>query len=520
MMRETESSANGSAHATRTPRLATRAIKKSFGGIPVLRGVSFDVACGEIHGLVGQNGAGKSTLTRVLAGGYPDYRGKVEIDGTPVGLRSPHQAMGHGVSVIYQEFSLVPQLSVAENIVLGTEPGRIAYRARAIRSLATRLLERAGMVDDVPLDAHVGELSTSMQQRVEIAKALSRKARVLILDEPTARLAGPDRERLFGLMRRIAASGTALIFISHILEEILRITSRLTVLRDGSVAAAGPSATFDAVSLSSALMGEALERQEAQEARQPSGPLGKAVLTASRVAAGRQVKDVSLTLGAGEIVGLAGLIGSGRSTLAKSLVGAVPLSAGSLELHGRAVRFKNPRQALRAGVALIPEDRRAQGLVGALPASENVVMMSLARGGSRLGFVRTGRLSKLASDAMADLEVRPADVRRAASTYSGGNQQKLLLARALLADTDVLVIDQPTAGVDVGTKAQIHRILRNAAKQGKAILIVSDEIDELLALSDSLLIMRGGRLTAELHGHELNRNRLLALMAARTQDAA
>jgi ABC-type sugar transport system ATPase subunit len=266
-------------------------------------------------------------------------------------------------------------------------------------------------------------------------------------------------------------------------------------------------------------MGQALAREEAREAQEAGGrsaARGKPLLTVSGVACGYRTKDVSLSLCRGEIVGLAGLIGSGRSTLAKSLVGAVPLKAGRLELGGNPVRFKNPRQALKAGVALIPEDRRAEGLIGALPARENIVIMGLARSNSRFGFLGTRRLRRTADQAIARFEVRPADERRHAATFSGGNQQKLLLARAILADTEVLLIDQPTAGVDVGTKAQIHRILRSTAEEGRAILIISDEIDELLTVSDRLIVMRDGRMIAERDRGDIARDELIALISRGT----
>jgi ABC-type sugar transport system ATPase subunit len=503
-----------------TPRLALHEITKAFGDVTVLHEVGLQIAPGEIHGLLGQNGAGKSTLTRVLAGGYPDYRGTVKIDGTPVTLRSPQESQRHGIAIIYQEFSLVPQLTVAQNILLGVEPGRVNYSPRRVRELAADLLERIGMAGELPLDALVGGLSTSMQQRVEIAKALSRNAKVLILDEPTSRLGSADRQRLFELMRRIAANGTSLIFISHFLEEVLDVTSRITVLRDGRVVERGYSENYTPSSLSTALLGEVLERQEAEDVRHGGGRRGATVLEARNVSVGDRVHDVSLTLHAGEIVGLAGLMGSGRTSLARALVGAMPGVTGEFLLRGRPVRFRSPKQAMQAGVALVPEDRRVQGLVGVLPAHENIVLMSMIRRTSRFGFIRPGELRKVADQAIVDFDVRPAESERRASTFSGGNQQKLLLARAVLSGAEVLIIDQPTAGVDVGTKAQIHRILRSLADEGKAILIVSDELDELLGLSERILVMREGELVSEYGRGGIERGQLVAEMARRTTAAA
>jgi ribose transport system ATP-binding protein len=507
------SSEGSSVTANPASRLELREITKAYGEVTVLRDVSMELARGEIHGLLGQNGAGKSTLTRVLAGGFSDYRGTVRIDGEVVSLRSPTAAQKHGIAIIYQEFSLVSQLTVAENMLLGVEPGRVAYSGRRTRERAEALLAAIGMAGEIPVNSLVANLNTSMRQRVEIAKALSRDARVLVLDEPTSRLGAAERDQLFALMRRIASAGTSLIFISHFLEEVLAVTTRLTVLRDGAVVAEGASGSYDRQSLSSALLGQALEEQEATEARSAASVRGEAVLTASGLACGRRVRDISLAVHAGEIVGVAGLIGSGRTTIVKALVGAVPIEAGVVAVRGKPVRFKSPKQALRAGVALVPEDRRAQGLVGVLPASENIVMMGLIRRPSRLGFVGSAGLRASAKAAITQFEVRPPEERRAAMTFSGGNQQKLLLARAILADTDVLLIDQPTAGVDVGTKAQIHRILRAAAGRGKAILIVSDEIDELLGLSDRLVVMRDGRLIAERARGEIERHDLIELIA-------
>jgi len=517
---KTDNARNATPLKLSVPRLSLKEISKSFGDVTVLHNVSMDVAAGEIHGLLGQNGAGKSTLMRVLAGGYPDYRGTVALDGEVVEMTSPAASQAWGVAIIYQEFSLIPHLTVAENIMLGREPGRIGYSSRQVRTEAADVLERIGMAGDLPLDDTVSGLSTSMQQRIEIAKALSRNARVLVLDEPTSRLDGNERTKLFALMHRLAAAGTSLVFISHFLEEVLAVTSRLTVLRDGYAVARGRSEDFSLESLSHALLGQTLESQEEAERAQSRDSVGPELFAAKNVQVGQRVRGVSLSLHAGEIVSLAGLMGSGRTTFVKSLIGAIKMSGGEIELRGKTTRFRNPTQALRAGVALVPEDRRAQGLVGVLPARENIVMMSVIRQPSKLGFVRPSALRGLAQRAVEDLEVRPADDARLASTFSGGNQQKLLLARAVLSGVDVMIVDQPTAGVDVGTKAQIHRILRELADEGKAILVVSDEIDELLTVGDRILVMREGALAGEYRRGELDRSKLIAELTARTAYAA
>jgi len=491
--------------AASTSRLRVSGIVKAFGAVEVLHGIDFDVQPGEIHGLVGQNGAGKSTLVRILAGAYSDYGGSIAIDGRSVEVRSPRDAISRGIAVIYQEFSLVPQMTVAENLALGVEPGGLTYASKSVRRVASAWLAEVGMLDELRLDDVVGGLSAAMRQRVEIAKALSRHAAVVVLDEPTSRLAGPDRERLFALMRQIASSGTSLIFISHFLEEVLAVCDRITVLRDGVVVASDRVSAFDKVSLGSLMMGGALAG-EIKPLRDLPADGGEALLRAVDLSCGQRVRDVSLTVHSGEIVGLAGLVGSGRSTVGRALVGATRLVNGTIEVRGSPVRFRSPRDARRAGVVLLPEDRRSQGLVGVRSATDNVTMLALA---GSYGIVWPRELSRIGNEAMARFEVRPPDGQRRAETFSGGNQQKLLLARAVLARPLVLIVDQPTAGVDVGTTVQIHRILREEAERGAGVLVISDDIDEIVTTCDRALIMQRGRLVAERAGEDLTREALL-----------
>jgi ABC-type sugar transport system ATPase subunit len=476
-------------------RLALHNVTKSFGSVTVLKGVDLEVQAGEIHGLVGQNGAGKSTITRILAGGYPDYGGQIEIDGLDVHLATPRGARQQGIAVVYQELSLVSKMSVAENIMLGEESGRVLYNPSRQRKSAEDLLEEVGMAGEFRLDAIVGSLSAGVQQRVEIAKALTRKVKVLVLDEPTARLTGAERDQLIGLMHSISEGGTCIIFISHFLDEVLAVTSEVTVLRDGEVTAKGPTAGFSIDSLSVALVG----RQLAQEIRSitTEKPEGAALLRATKLSGGRQVREVSLVLRSGEILGLAGLVGSGRSTLAHLLVGAQRPTGGSLEVRGEPVRLRSPRQALRLGIGLVAEDRRTQGLIVSSSAADNLVLMWLAKVRTRLGLVKPSELQRLARNAVTEFNVRPADARRPVSTFSGGNQQKVIIARAVIARPDILIFDQPTAGTDVGTTSEIHQILRNLTAEGKAILVISDDVHELVTLCNRLVVMHRGRVVSE-----------------------
>lgn len=485
----------GNNQDTFSARLALRNVTKSFGSIVVLQGVDLEVKAGEIHGLVGQNGAGKSTITRILAGGYPDYGGQIQIDGIDVRLATPRGSRQQGISVVYQELSLVSNMSVAENIMLGDEAGRVFYNPSRLRKTAEDLLEDVGMAGEFRLDSIVGSLSAGVQQRVEIAKALTRNVKVLILDEPTARLTGAERDQLIELMHKIADNGASLIFISHFLDEVLSVTSELTVLRDGAVTANGASANFSIESLSVALVG----RQLADEVRtiNPEKSQDTVLLRATNLSGGRQVRDVSLALRSGEILGVAGLVGSGRSTLAHLLVGVQQPTSGSLEVHGKAARLKSPQHALQLGIGLVSEDRRTQGLIKPRSVADNIVLMWLAKVSTRLGFIGPRRLQRLAQVAVTEFNVRPPDTRRIVSTLSGGNQQKVLIARAVIARPDILIFDQPTAGTDVGTKAEIHQTLRNLTTDGKAILIISDDVHELVTLCDRLIVMRRGSVISE-----------------------
>ena len=506
--------------ATQTPLVSMRGITKAFFGNEVLHGVDFAIHSGRVHGLVGHNGAGKSTLMKTLAGLYSDYTGEVELDGSPVRLHSPAESLGAGIAVIHQEFALVPEFTVPANLALGRELHTPlgAVRKREIQREAETLLADLGF--DLPLDVPVSRLSVAHQQLTEIAKALSREARVLVMDEPTARLAPAERQALFAVTRKLAARGVGIVYISHFLDEVLDICDEITVLRDGTVITHAPAADFTVTALSHAIVGE-----EAPEGVPPAAPAAGQVADAKVVVAleafaadGRPAS--SLQVRAGEIVGLAGLVGSGRTSLVEAVCGARP-HHGKLSIDGRGVNFTDPAQAAEAGVVLVPEDRKHRGLVLTSPVSENITLTALARLFSRLGFVRAGEQRRAVTEAVTRFNIRGAqDGRALARSLSGGNQQKVLIARVAEARPRVLILDQPTAGVDIGAKAEIYRHIRALAAEGVACIVVSDELEELLTLTDRIAVVRAGRVTTITPAADLTPGSLLELMSAATQEEA
>ena len=503
------------ATATSTPLVRMRGISKSFVGIEVLHGVDFDIHAGRIHGLVGHNGAGKSTLMKTLAGLYADYAGEVELDGQAVRLASPAASLAAGIAVIYQEFALVPEFTVPDNLALGHENHSAlgTLRKRAMQREAEALLAELGF--DLPLDVPVRMLSVAHQQLTEIAKALGREARVLVMDEPTARLAPAERQALFAVTRKLAERGVGIVYISHFLEEVLEISDQVTVLRDGEVIRHAPAADLSLAELSRAIVGEAAATVGAGTARLATGSVLVEAPVAVRLdgfgAVGRPAS--SLEVRAGEIVGLAGLVGSGRTSLVEAVCGARP-HRGKLEIDGRAMTFASPAQAADAGVVLVPEDRKNRGLVLTSPVSENITLTALAKLFARFGFVRPAEQRRAVTDAVARFNIRGTDRGRAlARSLSGGNQQKVLIARVAAARPRVLILDQPTAGVDIGAKADIYRHVRALAAEGVACIVVSDELEELLTLADQIAVVRGGRITGTAAVSDLTPSRLLELMS-------
>ncbi|KAB1140329.1 sugar ABC transporter ATP-binding protein [Micromonospora sp. AMSO12t] len=487
-------------------------VVKTFPGVRALGGVQLEVRAGEVHCLLGQNGAGKSTLIKVLAGVHRPDSGLVEWRGEPTTFANPQAAMRAGIATIYQELDLVEDLSVAENAFLGHEPRRLGFVRRGAMARHTRqILGRLGHAE-IPPGRMVRALPAAGKQIVSMARALSHEARLIIMDEPSAVLAHDEVGNLFRIIRELTAQGIAVIYISHRLEEIREIGDRVTVLKDGRTTAANLSArdtpTRDLVSR---MTGRTIEYVF------PDRPAGVAsgaeLLTVEGLTRAGEFADVSLGVRAGEIVGIAGLVGSGRSELLETIYGARRADAGSVRMAGRALRPGSVGAAVRAGMGMAPEERKSQALLLGEPIYRNVTLATFARY-ARAGFTDAGRERDEADRIAESLELRPRDVRRPVRTLSGGNQQKVVVGRWLLGDTRLLLLDEPTRGVDVGARAELYQVIRGLAARGVGVLLVSSEVPEVLGLADRVLVMREGRVVHEAPARELDENTVLDLVMA------
>jgi ribose transport system ATP-binding protein len=488
--------------------LEMHGIVKEFPGVRALDGVDLGVRAGEVHCLLGQNGAGKSTLIKVLGGAHRPDAGEVVWDGRPVDFASPHAADVAGIAVIHQELDLVPGLSVAENVVLGREPSRLGFtRPRDAERTARDVLARLGH-PEIPVRRELGRLSAAGQQVVSMARALARDARLIVMDEPSAVLDPEEVRNLFRVVRELTADGVAVVYISHRLEEIREIGDRVTVLKDGRTVArdlpARETPTADVVRL---MTGRTVEHVFPDRTGQP----GEVVLEVEGLSRTGEFADVSFTVRAGEVLGLAGLVGSGRSEILETIHGARRASAGTVRVKGTALRAGSVPAAVRAGLGLSPEERKSQGLLLAEPVARNVSLPSLGRF-ARAGFLAPDAEVSAAREVTAQLDVRPADPTRPVKTLSGGNQQKVVLARWLLHGCTVLLLDEPTRGVDVGARAEIYSLVRRLAADGVAVVLVSSEVPEVLGLADRVLVLREGRVVHEAPAAELDEGRVLDLV--------
>ena len=477
--------------------LELRDVHKSFDAVRALRGVSLELLPGEVHGLAGENGAGKSTVVRIIGGEHQPDAGELLLDGEPRRFTGPREAQQHGIAVIHQEPSQFPDLTVAENVFMGRQPLRAGRRIdrAAMRRRTAELFDSLG----VPIDPDrvTRGLSIADQQIIEIAKALAAQARIIVMDEPTAALSTVEAERLFRVARRLAEGGAALLFISHRLEELEALCQRVTVLRDGALVTTSPMADLDRDGLVRSMVGRAVEqlfpdRVAADGAADPA-------LTVEGLTRTGVFHDVSFDVRRGEIVGLAGLVGSGRSEVARAIFGVDGRDRGTVLVGGRALRAGDPRAAIAAGVAMVPEDRREQGLILDLSIERNATLPRL-RAASRWGVMSRARERAVAGEWATRLGVRFRRLTDPVATLSGGNQQKVVLGKWLATEPTVLIVDEPTRGIDVGAKVEVHALLADLAAQGIAVLMISSELSEVLGMADRVLVMHEGRLAAELAG--------------------
>jgi rhamnose transport system ATP-binding protein len=475
------------------PLLEVRGVAKSFGAVAAVQGVSFPLYAGEVHALVGENGAGKSTIVKMLAGVHRPDLGTLLVDGGPVEFHTPADAKAAGIAVIYQEPTLFPDLSVAENISMGRQPlGRLrAIDRAAVRAEAGQLFRRLGVHIDPGRPAR--GLSIADQQIVEIAKALSSHARILVMDEPTAALSGVEVERLFAVVRSLRDEGAAIMFISHRFEEITRLCQRVTIMRDGRHVSTDPVAALSVDEMVRRMVGRDLEALFPKQDVEP----GELVLEVEGLSREGVFQDVSFSVRAGEIVALAGLVGSGRSEVMQAVFGVDRRDAGVVRVCGKEPRAHSPRAAMAAGMALVPEDRRQQGLVMDLSVERNVTLPR-SRTLARLGLLFGGRERGEAVRWTRRLQTRYRSLGDPVATLSGGNQQKVVLAKWLATGPRLLIVDEPTRGIDVGTKAEVHRLMSELAAQGVAIVMVSSELPEVLGMADRVLVMREGRIVEEI----------------------
>jgi ABC-type sugar transport system ATPase subunit len=487
--------------------IAARKIHKHYGGIVALEDVSLEVLPGEIHALVGENGAGKSTLVKIMTGAETADSGEVMVLGEEVGTLSPEKARERGVGAVYQEPSLVPGLTVLENMFLGRELRRHRgfLERNAMRRQAREALDRVGA--HIRLGREITALSVAERQLVEIARALVFKARVVIFDEPSAILSGPELDRVFSVIEELRASRIGILYISHRLAEIFRLADRATVLKDGRVVASRPVASLTTDELIRLMVGRDIG---ARPQRRP--PAERVVLEAQKLELRPDREPVSFELRSGEVLGVAGLVGSGRSRLANAVGGIRPARSGAVLRNGRPVRLKRPRDAVRAGIVVIPEDRKREGLILAHSVRANVGLASLDEL-STAGVVRTADEKQLAGEAVRRFGIRPAAPEKPAQTLSGGNQQKVVLSKWLVRKPppEVAILDEPTRGVDVGAKFEIYRLIDELVSAGAGALLISSELPEVIAMSDRIIVMSGGQIVATLEPDEFSEERILKL---------
>jgi ABC-type sugar transport system ATPase subunit len=487
------------------PLLRLEGISKNFGGVPVLTGVTLDVLAGEVHALIGENGAGKSTLMNIVSGVLRPDTGQMEWAGAPVVVHHPRAAQDLGISFVHQELALVPQLSIAENVFLGRHPshriGLPVVKWGDMRDRARALLAELG--HEVDPRTLVGALSIGEQQLVEIARALACVSRLIVMDEPTAPLSERETERLFEVITRLRSRGVSVIYITHRLKEVYMVADRVTVLRDGRRIATAPVSEMPRDVLVRHMVGRELSEEVAGL---PDSIQPEVMLRVDSLSRERDFRDISFALHRGEIVALAGLVGAGRTELLESLFGVSPAETGRVEVAGREVQIRKPADAIRSGIALVPDDRKAKGLMLGASVRANMVLAS-----ERQFFIHRSREAVAAARMIGELRVRTRGPENLVGELSGGNQQKVVLAKWLLASASVFLLDEPTRGVDIGAKGEIYALIRALARRGAAILFASSELEEVLRLSDRVLVMHRGLIAGELSRAQASDERIMQL---------
>jgi ribose transport system ATP-binding protein len=485
--------------------LRMEGISKSFPGVQALQEVNFEVTRGEIHALVGENGAGKSTLMKVLTGALHLDEGRIILRGEPVEIHSPSDSQELGISMIHQELSLIPYLNVGKNVYLGREPRRRIPGFIDWKKLYSQTQELLGQLNlDVRARAEAQDLSIAQQQMVEVAKALSLEADLIAMDEPTSSLTDRETEVLFDVMRKLKDQGVAIIFITHRLEEVFEVSDRITVLRDGRHIATAPTAELNHNQVVQLMVGRELDNMYPYSETKERG----VALQADDLADGQELHGVSLELQGGQILGVAGLVGAGRTALAETLFGLRQATAGEIHIDGQVVKLHSAKQAIEHGLGFVPEDRKLQGLFLNMAVRENITMSSTSLV-SNFGFVNTNKANKLADEYVDKLDIRTPSLRQRIRNLSGGNQQKVIIARWLTLKPRVLILDEPTRGVDVGAKAEIHGLMRQLAEDGVAVLMISSELPEIIGVSDRILVMHEGRVTGRFERDEASQDMIM-----------
>ena len=486
-------------------------VSKAFPGVNALERVDFRVAAGEVHALMGENGAGKSTLIKIMTGAVGRDAGEIRIDGLPVEIDSPGEARALGIGAVYQEVNLVPTMSVTKNLTLGRQPRKFGLISwREARRRARERLKRLHI--DIDVERPLGSYSVAIQQLVAIARALEDDTRVLVLDEPTASLDANETDMLLKIMRELKARGIAMVFITHFIDQVYRIADHISVLRNGRLVGSAAANDLPPLDMIALMLGRELERTEERAAASPSAAHGEPVLVAEGVGRRRTMAPFDLSLRAGEVVGLAGLLGSGRTEIAKLIFGAIKSDSGRLEVGGAPMATHSPGQSLRRGMAFCPEDRKAEGIFGELTVRENIILsLQTKRGWLR----RISRVEQeaLAQDMIKALAIATPDADKPVGQLSGGNQQKVILARSLISEPRILILDEPTRGIDIGAHAEIVTLIRKLAAEGLALLVASSELDELVAVSDRIAVLRDRQKIGEIVGEDITRENIIQTIA-------